>query len=569
MKVTKLQQTREESARLEIGETIIRPGVTRFLVLFFVMVIYSVPVLQCVNDYRLYLQDERNTPWPQAFDFFREMPPVTRLVAEARNVPAGIFEANRHVLRHINEFEDDLEDESYFGKAVRPAAQYIMARWLGVGNELAYIGRERWLFFRPTIDYLTGPGFLDPHQLERRAAAGTEWRPAPQPDPRRAIRQFNDQLAERGITLIVMPVPVKASVHPEQFTARYDEGISPLQNPSYRRFVDELKADGIPVFDISQAIHERKRRTGDPQFLSVDTHWRPETVVWAAGALKRFIEHEADLPRREPLQLRYNYVEVDNLGDIAFMLDLPAQRELFHRERVQIRQITTGKGNWWRPSDDADILVLGDSFSNIYSLEPMGWGESAGLIEQLSYELGRPIDRIVRNDDGAHATRALLSRELARGSDRLEGKRVVVWQFAARELSVGNWELLDMNLRDPEPTEFFTPEPGDEVVVRGIVQNISNVPRPGTVPYRDHIVSMHLVDLEHEDTEIRDRQTVVYMSSMIDNELTAAARFRRGDRVEIRLRSWDDVADRYEAMNRSELDEWELQLVEPSWGELE
>jgi len=67
---------------------------------------------------------------------------------------------------------------------------------------------------------------------------------------------------------------------------------------------------------------------------------------------------------------------------------------------------------------------LGDSFSNIYSFEPMGWGESAGFVELLGYYLGRSIERMVRNDGGAFATREMLQRELAREEDRLAGKRV-------------------------------------------------------------------------------------------------------------------------------------------------
>jgi len=107
---------------------------------------------------------------------------------------------------------------------------------------------------------------------------------------------------------------------------------------------------------------------------------------------------------------------------------------------VRLRQILTARGEYWRPDETADVLVLGDSFSNIYSLDTMGWGESAGLIEQLSFELQRPLDCLVINDNGAYATRALLARELARGRDRLAGKRLVIWQFAMRELSAGDWK---------------------------------------------------------------------------------------------------------------------------------
>ncbi len=608
-KARRMQQTREEAARREIGETQIRPGLAAVLVLFFVAVIGGVPGLQTVVETRRTFDGERETYVPQAFDFFREMPSLHTPVPGERHPVAGIVEANRRLLRHIHTFEDQLEDESVFGQAIRPTAQYVMARWLGVGNEMAYIGRDRWLFFRPAVDHLTGPGFLDPRQWARRLDEGNEWRPAPQPDPRAAIRQFHAALAERDIRLVVMPVPVKASIHPERMSGRFAGGEAPLQNPSYRKFVEALRAEGILVFDVSELLIARKRMTGDPQFLAADTHWRPETVEYVAARLAEYLApylprpspaaarqardgdgdsvespalgrhpgdgrpgvgesgREAEARRAPGPSLRRQPVEVAARGDIAHLLKLPEGQTLFPPEPVTIRQVLADDGQWWQPSADADILVLGDSFSNIYSLEPLGWGESAGFVEQLSYEMRRPIDRLVRNDDGAHATRALLARELARGRDRLDGKRIVVWQFSARELSIGDWALMDMELRDVEPAEFFAPDPGEEVRVRGWVRDIAPAPRPGTVPYRDHVVSVHLVDLEHDDERIRGQQALVYMRSMEDNVWTPAARHRRGDRIEVRLRSWDDVADRYEAFHRSELDDWDVQLAPPAWGE--
>ena len=63
------------------------------------------------------------------------------------------------------------------------------------------------------------------------------------------------------------------------------------------------------------------------------------------------------------------------------------------------------------------MLLLGDSFSNIFSFEAMGWGESAGFAEHLSFALRRPIDCILRNSDASFATREILSNELARGRE--------------------------------------------------------------------------------------------------------------------------------------------------------
>jgi len=38
----------------------------------------------------------------------------------------------------------------------------------------------------------------------------------------------------------------------------------------------------------------------------------------------------------------------------------------------------------------------------------------------------------------------MLAREMGGGVDRLAGKRVVVWQFAARELSAGDWRVIPL-----------------------------------------------------------------------------------------------------------------------------
>jgi alginate O-acetyltransferase complex protein AlgJ len=66
------------------------------------------------------------------------------------------------------------------------------------------------------------------------------------------------------------------------------------------------------------------------------------------------------------------------------------------------------------------------------------------LAPQLALALKRPLDVIAQNDAGAFATRRALARELAAGADRLAGKRVVIWEFAARELSAGDWKRIEL-----------------------------------------------------------------------------------------------------------------------------
>ena len=203
-------------------------------------------------------------------------------------------------------------------------------------------------------------------------------------------------------------------------------------------FVDDLRSEGVLVFDPSEAL-AAARRSG-PQYLVTDTHWRPEAMEEVAELLGAFIAAHVRLPVTADPGYRLERSEVGNSGDAARMLDLPADGLLFPPETVWLRRVLQPDGSPWRSSRDADILVLGDSFSNIYALESMGWGSSAGLAEQLSYTMRRPVDRLAQNDEGAFATRAMLRRDL----ERLNGKRVVVYQFAARELAFGDWKVIPL-----------------------------------------------------------------------------------------------------------------------------
>ena len=63
------------------------------------------------------------------------------------------------------------------------------------------------------------------------------------------------------------------------------------------------------------------------------------------------------------------------------------------------------------------------------------------------------------------------------------------------------------------------------------------------------------------------REAVVFVWSMRNNVQTPAAGWRPGDAVSLRLRPWAELSGKYEAINRSELDDENLLLAEPAWGE--
>jgi hypothetical protein len=545
--------SREEEAELALKHTVYTPGARALLIVLFLLTIISVPAIQFAVE----LRSPRKSGGMPTFDIYKTLPPFEKI--RAVRSAADLW----HLFPRAAELkaaEKAIESESVVSAWLLPRVQSVLTGKLRAGNEQVYLGRDRWLFYRPDVDYITGPPFLDPAQLRRRAHVDRM-----QPDPIKAIVDFRNQLAARGIDLIAVPVPMKPGIDADKLSPRAEES-GPLQNASFLEFKARLENAGVRVFDPGPSLIQRKVALQNASlYLESDTHWRPETMEHVAENLAALIPPSASLPRA-PLQVAEK--EISALGDIARMLSLPPAQNLYRPEKVTIHEVSSGNA-MWRPSNDADILLLGDSFSNIFSLDALGWGESAGFAEHLSRALGgRPLDCILRNSDAAHATREMLSRDLARGRDRLAGKKLVVWEFAARELAFGDWKIIEMKLGHPQPARFFVPKAGEEVVVSGTIEALSTVPRPGTVPYRDHILALHLIDLTAPNRTFEEgSESLIYLWSMRDNVLTTAARLRQGDRVTLRLKPWTEVSDRYEKINRSEIDDPAVQLEEPCWGE--
>lgn len=558
--------SREEIAKREIGRTEISPRLAWVMVAVFLATILAVPTIQTIGGFQGGRGSASDPSWPAWCEIASALDGVPEAYRKAEgSQSAKVLAANARLLKNVHEYEQRLEDESILSRKLLGPSQYWLTRLGGLGNEKAYVGLGGWLFFRPGLDYVTGPGFLDQAALARRATEGNEYTAAPQPDPRPAILEFQERLKQSGVRLILVPTPAKAMVEPERFSKRYRDRPDVLQNPSYERFRAEMEAAGVLVFDPASILRERKQRTGRPQFLATDTHWTPDAMQHVAEHLGAFIAEHAPLPPRPAVAYRGRPAVVRNLGDIAVMMQLPAGQDIFPPEEVTIRQVLDPDGKPWQPAADADILLLGDSYTNIYSMVEMNWGEAAGLAEQLSLAMRRPVDRIAQNDAGAHATRQALALELARGSDRLAGKRVLIWQFAIRELAVGDWRRIPWKEGRPARPES-SPTPGTpgagRLRVQGRIRAISAVPQPGTVPYREAIVALHLVDVAPLRGSAPRPELVVYLWGMRDNRLAQAARYRAGQSLTLDLTPWEQAQTRYGRFTRVELDDPDFTLID-------
>jgi hypothetical protein len=373
------------------------------------------------------------------------IPLVQAWLEKSRDETPFVVELFRHAptRERLREFEEELEKTSDFKDYVQPRVQALLTRFGRAGNKKATVGQDGFLFYVPGIEHVAGRDFLDPERIGQRERSARDAGSPIHADPRPAIFSLARALAQRGIPLVLFPVPDKAMLQPLELHGRGDptRRLEVARNAGWPLFAEELRSRRITLFDPAP----RELVAGEPaRFLTQDTHWNPRWMRDVARELAALVRSKVALPPAEPKPgFSVARETVERVGDVTDMLKLPEEQKLFLPERVSIDVVKDSSGAVWEPDPKADVLLLGDSFTNVFSMDFMGWGAGAGFGAHLAVALDRPVDVIAQNDSGAFATRQALSLELAGGNDRLAGKRVVIWEFAVRELSVGDWKPIE------------------------------------------------------------------------------------------------------------------------------
>jgi lysophospholipase L1-like esterase len=369
-----------------------------FLILSFVMIIALVPLVQAFRE----LRQEEDI---RAFGLFSQTPTAANL----------------------RSFERSLEDANWAAKATRSWVQFAHFKWFKEGGEKTVIGRDGWYFYKPGLNYMI--------------ARPPEGKALTTNDPVAAIIDFRDQLAARGIHLIVMPAPNKESVYPDKLTPRADS-LRAIQAPRTKEVLAKLKAANVDVFDLFEEFRSARQTNASAfesaLYLQQDTHWSPAGVSLAAKAVAR---HLKELGRIQQGNTVYNErpAPVQRLGDILRMMQAPQIERSIAPETVSAMQVIRAETNEpYIDEPNSDILILGDSFMRIYQTDQP---RSAGFISHLARELNQPVLSLV--NDGGGST--LVRQELAdRAIAFLKNKKVVLWEFVERDIALGiqGWKLI-------------------------------------------------------------------------------------------------------------------------------
>lgn len=365
---------------------------------------------------------------------------------------------------NLKMFEQDLENGCWIGQQVRPWMQHLQFAILRDAGDKAILGRDGWLFYKPEVQYLIEPP--PPSAVE-----------ACQGDLVSAVVSFRDQLAARGIRLLVVPAPNKVSVYPEVL-ARRAEGIKHPVNPETMSVMAQLELAGVEVVNLFE-VFERAKDSGKsgtmaplfledekggkqnggkedgsglgpygtrtPLFLAQDTHWSTEGMRLAAQVVAERVVKQG-WAARGTIHYGVRPLTIRRHGDLVKMMRFGQFESDFGPEEIACLQVVGPDGEPYRDQADSPILVLGDSFLRIYQRDEP---RSAGFIAHLARELGFPLASIV-NDGGAST---LVRQELCRKPGLLAHKKLVIWEFVERDILFGTEGWQDVPLPAMVPGE--------------------------------------------------------------------------------------------------------------------
>jgi SGNH hydrolase-like domain, acetyltransferase AlgX len=393
----------------DLDKTVIGRRTAWVLACGFLSIIILIPLVDVLQPEIVRRDDKRSTA-ASPLRVFATLPALS-------DYPFPIHAQGQVIADPAQRFEQELEKSSWLRGQIRPWMHSGVTLTLRSSTTDVIMGSDSWLFFRPGVNHLVGPGFLTDHLGG--VGAKTD-------GPLASIIAFHRTCVLAGATLVVVPINDKAAIESAHLSKR-NHLSRPLENPDSTTWREQLTNAGVVVLPVTGLLQQRAS-DGDA-FLRQDSHWTPATMLAVA---RRIAFHPLVTDHAGTRAWRRDPLTVSGEGDLARLLELPAGSSAVVPQTVQIAQVRDPlSGVPWASESTAPVLLLGDSFANIYQSSDLGWGEHAGLGAQLAFLLRTTIDIIAINGDGFDAPR----KQLASRPSPLSGKRLVLWVFAERSLS--------------------------------------------------------------------------------------------------------------------------------------
>lgn len=292
-------------------------------------------------------------------------------------------------------------------------------------------GQDGWLHLPADLRFLS----VGPFWGEAAIDTGISFNPAYR-DPLEPIDDFNRQLADLGIKLLVVPVPPKAAIHPEGLgltRADAEAALAPM-----RAFLSELRERGVAVLDLAASFGSAPE--GGAWYCRTDSHWSGAGIRRAADEILAWLDAEQLRPA-----LTGTVAWTRAPKEVSFVGDLSVLQKSSATETVTLDVLSGAEPV---TALDSPILLMGDSHTLVFHAGGDMHASGAGLADQLAAALGRPVDVAGVRGSGATASRLALMRRMKTDPAYIKGKRVVIWCFAAREFTQADaWRFVPLPIQ--------------------------------------------------------------------------------------------------------------------------
>ena len=505
------------------------------------------------------------------------IPPMWEHIAQSvqghwQDTPAAkLFHwpAGQKLVEHLSDVEKSMEHSGY-AMSMHHTVQGWLTNYAGEGSHKVYIGYNNILFYQPDLKSITGYGPLKPEPFSVMKDPDM----VNMSEAKSIVTEFAAQLKERGIDLLIVPVPLKPMLYSE-----YVFGSTNYQwitHPDAPELYKKLRASGIDVLDltsdlaalrgkrkhvfirqpdskdkvaIAQADAEQKEKFD--AFLKQDTHWTPDAMRLVAEKVTEHVKkNHAHALQTTPSEIRaVDGVDRASIGDLVRLLDLKNPKESFEPERVFLKVI--GEGT---ESKNAPVVLLGDSFVNVFDDPTLGFDNPtnpterirAGFAQHLSLLLQHPLDVIAMNGKGSTGVRKALA---ARYDDEVRAKKLVIWVIAARDLLLSKsaareanieWASVKFNSKhSPEAVSTAPLAENAPVVIQARLVERSKNQDPNGSPYRDALHTA-LYDVEKVVSgKLETKQVLGIQWTFKDKVMQPTASFEAGQRYKLTLVPWE------------------------------
>ncbi len=291
-------------------------------------------------------------------------------------------------------------------------------------------GVDDWLFLKEDLAHLAAGRFWG-------ESANAAVRGNPPADPIPAIRHYQQQLAERGITLYLMPVPPKPLVYADKLVPGL--AASAAEIAVYEEFYQELAAAGVQVIDLLPTLLARRHEA--ELYCRTDSHFSGAGLELFAEAAAAAITAEGWTRQQPARTSRLREEELNIRGDLATIV----RGEEAALESLPVHLVQWEGGGEVVPDPAGPVLLLGDSHTLVFHAGGDLHAKGAGLFEHLSARLGFAIDLLGVRGSGVTPARISLYQRLRQDPAALAGKKALIWCFAAREFSAGGWREIPLS----------------------------------------------------------------------------------------------------------------------------